>query len=351
MLLHLTEQSPEPLRTQIARQLRGRILTGDLGEGSTLPEAHRVAREHRVNPRDVRQALEELVAEGFLRHSGDDAYVVAAVSPRQRRDLAWRRLRDDLREQELSLRELEVARDIQRSLLPPGMVVGDGYSVVSRSFPARFVAGDFFDVLEHADGSVGVVVADVAGKGFGASLVMASVKAMAPFIAAECGVAETLRELNGRLCRELGRGQFVALAYARFTPATGVVELANAGIPDPLVVRESGALSPVEVPGPRLPLGLRADVPYASTTRELESDAPMLLFSDGIAEARRASGEPLGYDVLAAVLTRLPAPGQGPGTTEAWLDGVLGEIQRETSPVLEDDWTAVAVECRRGGGA
>jgi hypothetical protein len=77
----------------------------------------------------------------------------------------------------------------------------------------------------------------------------------------------------------------------------------------------------------------------------------MLLFSDGIAEARRASGEPLGYDVLAAVLTRLPAPGQGPGTTEAWLDGVLGEIQRETSPVLEDDWTAVAVECRRGGGA
>jgi sigma-B regulation protein RsbU (phosphoserine phosphatase) len=273
------------------------------------------------------------------------------VSPRQRRDLAWRRLRDDLREQELSLRELEVARDIQRSLLPPGMVVGDGYSVVSRSFPARFVAGDFFDVLEHADGSVGVVVADVAGKGFGASLVMASVKAMAPFIAAECGVAETLRELNGRLCRELGRGQFVALAYARFTPATGVVELANAGIPDPLVVRESGALSPVEVPGPRLPLGLRADVPYASTTRELESDAPMLLFSDGIAEARRASGEPLGYDVLAAVLTRLPAPGQGPGTTEAWLDGVLGEIQRETSPVLEDDWTAVAVECRRGGGA
>ena len=79
MLLHLTEQSPEPLRTQIARQLRGRILTGDLGEGSTLPEAHRVAREHRVNPRDVRQALEELVAEGFLRHSGDDAYVVAAV--------------------------------------------------------------------------------------------------------------------------------------------------------------------------------------------------------------------------------------------------------------------------------
>ena len=84
MLLHLTENSPEPMRTQIARQLRGRILTGDLGEGSALPEAHRVAREHRVNPRDVRLALDELTAEGFLRRSRDDAYVVAAVSPGQR---------------------------------------------------------------------------------------------------------------------------------------------------------------------------------------------------------------------------------------------------------------------------
>ena len=351
MLLHLAENSQEPLRTQIARQVRGRILTGDLGEGSALPEAHRVAREHRVNPRDVRQALEELAAEGLLRRSTGDAYVVASVSLRRRRDLAWRRLRDDLHEQELSLRELEVARDIQRRLLPPGLVAGDGYSVVSRSFPARFVAGDFYDVIRHADGSVGVVVADVAGKGFGASLIMASVKAMAPFIAAERDVAETLRELNRRLCRELGRGQFVALAYARFAPVTGVVELANAGMPDPFVVRESGTLSPLEAPGPRLPLGLRADVPYASATRTLEAGARVLMFSDGLAEARRATGDPLGYDGLAALLARVTGPGSGPGATETWLDGVLDEIQRETSPILDDDWTAVAVECRRSGGA
>ncbi|MBZ5590304.1 MAG: GntR family transcriptional regulator [Acidobacteriia bacterium] len=150
MILHLTDNSPEPMRAQIARQLRGRILTGDVGEGSPLPESHRIAREHHVSPRDVRQAFEELAAEGLLRRDGADAFVVAAISAHRRRELAQRYLADDPREQELSVRELEVARDIQRRLLPPPLVLGNGYSVVSRSFPARFVAGDFYDVLHGA---------------------------------------------------------------------------------------------------------------------------------------------------------------------------------------------------------
>ncbi len=351
MLLHLTQSSTEPMREQIARQVRSRILTGDLGEGSRLPEARQLAREHRVSRHDVHRAFEELEIEGLLQGGDGDVFVVAELTPQRRRECAVRRLADDAAERELSVRELELACDIQRRLLPPAVVTGDGYAVVSRSFAARFVTGDFYDVLQHPDGSVGVVVADVAGKGFGASLIMASVKAMAPFVAAGRGVAETLRELNGRLCRELGRSQFVALAYARVTPATGTVEVANAGMPDPFVLQDGGAPSPLEVPGPRLPLGLRADVPYASATRALGPGARLLLFSDGLAEARRASGEPLGYEGLGALLARLSAPGPDAGPTGAWLDDVLDEIQRETSPVLDDDWTAVAVECRRGGVA
>ncbi len=347
MLLHLTDSSPEPMRSQIARQLRNRILTGDLEEGRALPAAYRVAREHRVSPREVRRALEELAAEGFLRGGGDDGFVVAAVSAQRRRELALRRLADDLREQELSLKELEVARDIQRRLLPPAVVAGSGYCVASRSFPARFVAGDFFDVLQHGDGSVGIVVADVAGKGFGASLVMASVKAMTPFVADGRGVAETLRELNRRLCGELGRGQFVALAYARIAPATGVVELANAGMPDPFVVRPGAPPVAFEADGPRLPLGLRSEVPYRSARRTLAAGERLLLFSDGIPEARHPAGDPLGYDGLAHAIAGVAAQGSGRAGAQAWLDELLDEVQRRTGPALEDDWTAVLVD--RGG--
>jgi sigma-B regulation protein RsbU (phosphoserine phosphatase) len=348
MILHLTENSPEPMRSQIARQLRGKILTGDLQEGFPLPETHRVAREHRVSPREVRQALDELADEGLLQRDGAAAYRVAAMTAERRRALAERRLLDDLRAQELSLRELELARDIQRRLLPPARIEGKGHTVISRSFPARFVAGDFYDVLHHADGSVGVVVADVAGKGFGASLVMASVKAMTPFIAAERGVADTLSELNRRLCEEQGRGQFVALAYARITPASGIVELANAGMPDPFIVWRSGPVTALEVPGPRLPLGIRTDLHYESVTYRLDRDSRLFLFSDGIPEALRPSGEPLGYDGLAGILVRSVVYPARPLPAERWLDGILDEAQRVTGPALDDDWTAVVVECDRG---
>ncbi len=346
MLLHLTENSPEPMRSQIARQVRGKILAGDLREGSELPDVHRIAREHHVSPRDVRQAFEALVGEGLLELEGDAHFRVAEVSTGQRRELAQRRLLDDLREQELSLRELELARDIQRRLMPPARVDGERFTVASRSFPARFVTGDFYDVLRAADGSVSVVVADVAGKGFGASLIMASVKAMAPFVADGRGVAETLCELNRRLCEELGRGQFVAVAIARLTPATGTVELANAGMPDPFVVRRGGAAQALEAPGPRLPLGIRPDVPYASATHRLQEGERLLLFSDGIPEARLPSGEPLGYDGLAAILARRTGDALDP---EDWLEGVLDEAQRAVGAALEDDWTAVVVELHRGG--
>jgi sigma-B regulation protein RsbU (phosphoserine phosphatase) len=348
MLLHLTENSPEPMRSQIARQLRGKILTGDLQEGYPLPQAHRVAREHHVSPHEVLRALEELTDEGLLQRDGDAAFRVAVVTSDRRRALAERRLLNDLREQELSLHELELARDIQRRLLPPARVDGHGYTVVSRSFPARFVAGDFYDVLRHADGSVGVVVADVAGKGFGASLVMASVKATTPFIASERGVAETLCELNDRLCAELGRGQFVALAYARLRPASGIVELANAGMPDPFVVRAAGPVTALEVPGPRLPLGIRAGLRYESVVHRLSDDCRLLLLSDGIPEALRPSGEPLGYEGMAGILVRSVVHPARRLPAEGWLDAVLEEAQRVTSSALDDDWTAVVVELGRG---
>src|SRR5258706_11503715 len=161
ILLHLAESSPEPLRSQIAHQLRNRVLSGDLPEGFELPPLHRLAREHRVSPRDFQRAVDELVGEGILERDGE-VVRIATVSAAHRRELLQRRVLDDLRQQELSLRELELARDIQRRLLPPSRVETPHVRVSSRWFPARFVAGDFYYVLRLADGTVGIVAPDVA---------------------------------------------------------------------------------------------------------------------------------------------------------------------------------------------
>src|SRR5438128_1051667 len=82
-------------------------------------------------------------------------------------------------------RELEMAREIQVRLLPAPRFEGAGFAVTARNLPASFVAGDFYDFVANDDGTVTIVVADVAGKGMGASLIMASVKAVLPFVARE----------------------------------------------------------------------------------------------------------------------------------------------------------------------
>lgn len=243
-----------------------------------------------------------------------------------------------LREAEFAEKELALARSIQDRLLPPTELSGEGYRIAARHLPARFVAGDFFDVFSLPDGALGLVVADVAGKGVGASLVMASVKAVLPFLAAGRTVEETLAALNEKLCDELDRRQFVALAYARYEPKNGELLLANAGLPDPYLLRRDAKPEPLSAAGPRMPLGLRRDQTYLATRAALSAGESLLLFSDGLPEAPDPSGEPLGYEALAEMLPPLASE---PGV---WLDELFARVRQATATELGDDWTALLLE-------
>ena len=336
LLLHLAPDDPEPVRDQIARQLRDRITRGELPAGDPLPGYRQLARQYRVAPSTVEAAYEQLVADGLLTGAPEGDVKIAAIDPERRRDLVERLQLEKLVAQELGRRELEMARDVQRRLLPPSEVAGPGWEVAARCLPARVVAGDFYDILRHPDGSVDVVVADVAGKGFAASLIMASVKAMLPFVTAEGGVAESLAYLNRRLAVELGRGEFVALTLARYRPSEQRVELANAGAPDPYLVRPGQLPQPLSVPGPRLPLGVREEVAYSSRTTEVSAEDRLLLLTDGLPEAREANGEPLGYEALESMLGQIPTI----GAPSSWLSELFDRVQRRTVRAPEDDWTA-----------
>lgn len=243
-----------------------------------------------------------------------------------------------LKKAEFAEKELALARSIQDRLLPPTELSADGYRIATRHLPARFVAGDFFDVFSLPDGALGLVVADVAGKGVGASLVMASVKAVLPLLAAGRTVEETLFALNDKLCDELDNRQFVALAYARCEPGGGELLLANAGLPDPYLLRRNAKPEPLIVGGPRMPLGLRRDQTYLATRAALSAGESLLLFTDGLPEAADAAGEPLGYEALAELLPPLESE---PGI---WLDELFARVRQATTSELGDDWTALLLE-------
>ena len=132
LLLHLVPEDSEPLREQIVRQLRDRVVRGELAAGDLLPGCRTIGRQHRVAPSTVETAYGELVAEGLLVGDPAGEVKVAMVDPERRRDMVERLQLEHLVAQELGRRELEMARDVQRRLLPPSEVSGPGWEVAAR---------------------------------------------------------------------------------------------------------------------------------------------------------------------------------------------------------------------------
>ena len=248
-----------------------------------------------------------------------------------------------LKAAEYAEKELELARAIQQRLLPPASIAGPGFSVVARNVPARHVGGDFYDVFRLADGRLGLAVADVAGKGMGAALIMATAKAVVPLLAAGRGPAETLAALNGKLRGELSRREFVALAYGVFEPATGILRFANAGLPEPYLLRPGVPPRALASGASRFPLGVVADVAYEEVSVPLARGDRVLFFSDGLPEAPGVRGEPIGY----AALERLCDLSAASSAEEA-VELLLSRVTAAASGPLEDDATVLVLERTEG---
>jgi len=244
----------------------------------------------------------------------------------------FRNAEEDRRRAALERQQLELARDLQQRLLPPAVVETDRYRITARNIPAQYIAGDFYDYVPLGDGRVLLILADVAGKGVSAGLIMASVKAIIPLLAAEqANPAPLLGRLNERLTGQLPPREFVALALALYDAGRGTVTVANAGLPDPLLVASG---RPVVAQGPRYPMGIRKALAYESVTERLAAGEHLILFSDGLPEAT-VRGEPLGYERLA---TEVQRSGGDLDTLFLALDK-LGAAH-------DDDWTAVMLEPR-----
>jgi len=189
--------------------------------------------------------------------------------------------------------------------------------------------------LREGDRSLCVVVGDVAGKGVGASLIMASVKAVLPLMVTGRTVETIMNELNDKLYQELARREFVALALARIDLQSGEVQLANAGLPDPCIVRSGVEVEPMEVPGQRLPLGARPGTRYEALSFQLAPSERLLLYTDGLPEARH-KGMELGYDGFHRLIAK------SSDTPSSWLDEILTALEDRVAE--EDDRTLLALE-------
>jgi len=345
MYLHINPHDEAPVYRQIQRQIARAITEREIHPGEPLLAQQDLAAQLTVSPAAVGKAYCELQADGLCQQSPGNRYRVTTPDLRatdgSRTDLAL-----SLLQREFLTQELRTARDVQLRLLPPPEVRGSSWTVSSRCYPAGALAGDFYEVIQPDPHIVDVVAADVAGKGLAAGMIMATTKSLIPMAATLDSPAAALGLINEKLCPLLNCREFVALAYARLDTLTGVLQLANAGLPDPYLLRHTGTVDTLVVGGERFPLGIRSGISYSTARFSVKDADRLLLVTDGIPEAADATGRPIGYEGLAELLDASAdwAWDAATGRSSLWLDRLLEQVSHRTGSILDDDWTAVLLE-------
>lgn len=236
-------------------------------------------------------------------------------------------------EQERLQRELELAREIQRSLLPGP--AEPGFALHGLNLPALEVSGDFYDFFKRADGLIAWGLGDVSGKGMNAALLMAKTISLFRCLGkTEYDPAQLLGRLNDELVETASRGMFVTMVAGVFDPASGQIVFANAGHQPPLLRRRDGGYAELEQAAP--PLGIEAGLDFERQRLPL-ADGRLYVFSDGVTEGRLSGGGMLGLAGLKTLLDQ-----HADGSCEQQLDAVAAAL-RGTGARLHDDLTLLVL--------
>jgi sigma-B regulation protein RsbU (phosphoserine phosphatase) len=273
-------------------------------------------------------------ARDFVQKPWDNAHLLALLRREVEKGREARRLH---RQQE---RELQDARQTQRGLMPLVMPALDGWEIATSWQAARDVAGDAFDAFPFASDRMGLCIADVVGKGVPAALLMSGLLATVKAFAAD-GVSPgaVCTHVNRVLAGTMPDGKFVSVFYCVIDAAAGTITYANAGHNAPIVVRADGAVERLSDGGTLI--GLFAESRYDDTVAKIASGDRVVLFTDGIVEARDENGDEFGDDRLIEVLVsnrHLPA--------QALQDRVTMAVTAHCRGCFADDATLIVLAGR-----
>jgi sigma-B regulation protein RsbU (phosphoserine phosphatase) len=207
-----------------------------------------------------------------------------------------KRERDDL------AREIRLAAEVQQSILPRSIPSVPGFEFGARMHPAKIVAGDYYGFITLPQGEIGLVIADVSGKGVAAGLLMPSIEVVlqmdAPRFPRPC---DLLRSFNKVVCQITDGSRFISLFYGKLCPQSRVLEYTNAGHNPPLLIRAGADPIPLDKGG--LVLGLLPGADYESDKVELRPGDVLVLYTDGTVEAENPAGEQYSTQRLATVVS------------------------------------------------
>ncbi|MGH9312473.1 MAG: PP2C family protein-serine/threonine phosphatase [Vicinamibacterales bacterium] len=271
-------------------------------------------------------------ARSFVQKPWDDATLLEILQ-REIEEARAARRRDEKQQ-----REQHEARLIQRGLLPASFPATPSFRIAGAWQPASGFGGDCYDALTFGTDVLGMSIADVAGKGLPAALLMSNLQAAVRAFAQDQARPRAIcASVNRLLCLNMTSGRFVTFCYLRLDGARRVVSYANAGHNPPLLARADGRIEKLSIGG--MVLGVFQDTGYDEAELPLEAGDRILLYTDGITEARDASGDEFGDERLAALLLERRDLG-----ADSLYKAVLDRVTSFASDGFQDDATIIVVE-------
>lgn len=238
-------------------------------------------------------------------------------------------------------RDMEIAEQIQLSLLPSTPPSMPGIELAGRCYPAAHVGGDYYDYFRHDEHTVDMLIADVSGHSVGAALIMAEVRTLLRSQAGRiASPSNILSALNNQLYEDLSRSElFITMFYARYNSTTGRLSYASAGHNPPLIHRWEEQ-SCLELDADGLILGIKQNVLFEERVIELLHGDTILLYTDGIPEAMDQFGNLLGMEQVCKQLKLCSTL-----TADQIADSVYAMVHNHTgSKTLQDDISMIVMK-------
>jgi serine phosphatase RsbU (regulator of sigma subunit) len=318
-VVFVTEDVPATYREWRARGVRfrhtprlRRVLYQPVAAQAETGESSQSADSHAPAWGGVFTRFEDIDRNTFALVSFDE---VSRAVEAQRRATA-----EKLEAERRAAQELEIARQVQARLFPQTLPPLESLEYAGACVQTRKVGGDYYDFLDLGDQRIGIALADIAGKGVAAALLMAVVQASLRIVAAEKGLSlpELAARMNGLLHRSTNSNSYATFFYAQLDERSRQLRYVNAGHNPPYLVRPlDGQPRPDAAPEIRelsvggTVIGLFPQMSYEEATIDLRSGDVLVAFTDGVTEALNAAEEEYGEERLKDLLrgiVHLPAP-------------------------------------------
>ena len=251
-----------------------------------LNSQHKIEYSFNFNNKTFHLALSEKeTRKGTTSFSDLDKMLLQAVSRQVHASLENEYLLGQSLEKERIEKELNLAAAIQQKIIPKELPTIDGYELAGINIPSREVGGDYYDCIDLGDGKFALIIADVAGKGISAALLVNTLNAaLYSYLAFNLLLPELVDKLNKLIFKSSPPDKYITFLIVVLNSKTGEFEVVNAGHNPALILRKDGTLEQIEAGGIGLGM-LDLGIPYTGQNLTLNSGDKLFLYTDGIPEA------------------------------------------------------------------